>query len=199
MENARSGLRHPASPQNNKRTFQDAFEDLPNESPISDGDAPVPFPILENNISDTHTPDSNVQRMFPSSRALVPVALLDLVEEERREWSSERHRQKIIKTDDGHVGQSENDMLSIPLRPKSSAAKPVAEPQLLARTGTAGLPIRARTSLENHPLPLLKDTARRAASVLSPELPISNLILAPEVGEFDQNIQLTTPKNFREE
>ncbi|KAJ5786767.1 uncharacterized protein N7503_011979 [Penicillium pulvis] len=102
--------------------------------------------------------------------------------------------------DDGHVGQSKYDILSLPLRPKSFfvAAKPVAEPQLLARTGTAGLPIRARISLEDHPLPLLKDPALLAVSALSPEWTISSLTSAPEVEPYGQNIQIAAPQEVRE-
>lgn len=200
MKNARFDLKHPASPQDNKRTFQDALEDLLNESPILDGDAPVPFPTIEDNISDTYSLDSNVQEMVSSSPALVPVALLDLVEEERRGWSSERHRQKRKKMEDGHVGQLKYDMLSIPLRPKNLfvAAKPVAAPRLLAGTGTAGLPIRARMTLEDHSLPFLKDLALLPVSPLSPERTISSLTSAPEVEHFGPDNEIAAPQSVPE-
>ncbi|KAJ5535771.1 hypothetical protein N7513_008957 [Penicillium frequentans] len=200
MNNAMFDLKHSTLSHDNKRTFQDAFEDLLSETPKLEGDAPVLIRTIVNNIADTSNLDSNSQKMKPSPRSLIPVALLDLVEEERQEWSSERHRQKRKKMEDGHVGQLKHDMLSMPLRPKNSfvAAKPVTAPQLLAGTGTAGLPIRARMTLGDHPLPLLEDLTPLAVSTLSPERTISSLTSDPEVEHFDQDIEIAAPQSVRE-
>lgn len=205
MENIKLGLKHPSLHRDIKRTFEDAFEDVPGEGPNSDSDAPVSFPSIENNISHQMIKesignlDANAERLIHPSHSLVPVVLLDLVEEERRGWSSERQRQKRIKMEHRDLNQLESNMFRIPLRPKSLfVAAPGAEPQLQAKTEKAGLPIRARMSSEDHSLPLLKDPPLPAVSALSSKWHISKLTSALEVEGFGQNIQTATPHGVGE-